>query len=312
VSDLREERYESVPEFVRETKVSSREKLKSSIISAFKRDRVMSKKAAYNNAANAVYGNGGNGNGLYKNAPPNNGSYNRPSLGDMLLGGSLPNHASQNSSATAATATAVATTPTAATATYEDLEFSGLEDEVQEILHPKSAELETLWPGIGQDFLQVSERGPGFYLTLGFVTGAIMSLAGLWLYAWLTHSSLSYTPNLSSAKKMVVTAGNPAIGSKLKGLHSTQNSVAGNAEVTTLVPVGSNADLVVPAFTTYEVKTGDTLAVIAAKAYHRISPRLLDAICKANGMRSADVLSLGQKINLPEYRPSINQLPAAR
>jgi LysM repeat protein len=272
VIDLRQERFESVPEFVREPQTSTRESLKTSIMSAFKRERVLSKKVAYSNAAynhaayNASYGNGGNGS----------------------------------------TATIAGAKPT-----YEDLEFSGLETE---FVHPKSAELETLWPGVGQDFLQANEqRGPGFYLSLGFFAGAVMSLAGLWFYAWLTHSSLSYIPNLSSAKKMIVTAARSVASNKVASSHSAQASTTSSAEVTTLVPTGANsADLVVPAFSIYEVKTGDTLAVIAGKAYHRVSPRLLDAICRANGLHSADVLSLGQKLNLPEYRPSINQFTAAQ
>ena len=264
--DLRQERYESVPEFVREPHTASREKAKASIISAFKRDWAINKKPANNTAAY---------------------------------------------SSTVATATTKSvTSSTIASTTYEDLEFGGLDEE---FLHPKSAELETLWPGVDQDFLHVgSQRGPSFYLTLGFLGGAVMSLVGLWVYAWLTHSALSYSaPSLSSAKKLVVTAGIPKSSNK-SATYSTPGGTTGNAEVTTLIPTGSNADLVVPAFSTYEVKTGDTLAVVAAKAYHRVSPRLLDAICKANGMRSADVLALGQKINLPEYRPTINQFPATR
>ncbi len=49
----------------------------------------------------------------------------------------------------------------------------------------------------------------------------------------------------------------------------------------------------------HEVQSGDTLAVIARRNCKHASPRLLDEICRANGMRNANVLSLGQKITLP-------------
>jgi LysM repeat protein len=65
----------------------------------------------------------------------------------------------------------------------------------------------------------------------------------------------------------------------------------------------ATADVIMPTTPTYEVKTGDTLAGIALIAYKRASPRLLDEICRANNMRNANVLSLGQKLVLPEYRP---------
>jgi hypothetical protein len=34
---------------------------------------------------------------------------------------------------------------------------------------------------------------------------------------------------------------------------------------------------------------------------------LLDSICRANNMRNANVLSLGQKLNLPEYKSVASQ-----
>ena len=258
--DLRQERYESVPEFVREPRTASRTKTKteSLIASAFKRDRATARVNAFTNAA-------------YSNATYSNSAY-----------GSTTN------------------------AIYEDLEFGSLESGLDEdFSHPRSAELETLWPGVDHDFLHVSQRGPSFYLSVGFLAGAVASLAALWVYAWFTHSSLTYTA-ISPTKKTIVTASSTTTSNASKTTNSVKPAL-GNAEVTTVMPTNSNADLVVPAFNTYEVKTGDTLVVIAVKAYHRASPRLLDVICKANGMRSADVLSLGQKLSLPEYRPSINQ-----
>ena len=47
--------------------------------------------------------------------------------------------------------------------------------EWDEPVAPKSAALEALWPGVNQDFLHDSKKSPSFYLTLGFMAGAIIS-----------------------------------------------------------------------------------------------------------------------------------------
>jgi nucleoid-associated protein YgaU len=60
-----------------------------------------------------------------------------------------------------------------------------------------------------------------------------------------------------------------------------------------------------------QVQAGDTLAAIAMRNYKRVSPRLLDEICKANNMRNANVLSLGQKLTLPSYNTQPTQIAGA-
>ena len=54
--------------------------------------------------------------------------------------------------------------------------------------------------------------------------------------------------------------------------------------------------------------TGDTLAAIALREYKRVSPRLLDEICRNNGLKNANFLNLGQKINLPNYQAQPTQM----
>lgn len=154
---------------------------------------------------------------------------------------------------------------------------------------PKTAALEALWPGVNQDFLHDSKKSPSFYLTLGFMAGAIVSLIGVWGYAMVNHT---VTTALGGDKKIVV-AGQPSAT-------AAAQAVAGSALTTTAS--GGN-EVITPSYSEWEVKSGDTLAAIALAAYKRVSPRLLDEICKANGMRSANVLSLGQKLVLPQYRP---------
>jgi nucleoid-associated protein YgaU len=73
----------------------------------------------------------------------------------------------------------------------------------------------------------------------------------------------------------------------------------------------SGGEVVAPGSGSYQVQTGDTLAGIALKNYKRVSPRLLDEICKANNLRNANVLSLGQKLALPEYHTQPAQIAGA-
>jgi len=152
---------------------------------------------------------------------------------------------------------------------------------------PKSDELEALWPGVHHqdhhDFTPKPKRGPSFYLTIGFAGGAVISLVGV--FAAFSINSWVVANNKVDNKTIVVVA--PAGAQQASG----QSTVA----------VG---EALIPSAPQYQVQAGDTLAGIAFKNYKRVSPRLLDEIVKANGMRSANVLNLGQKLNLPEYHPA--------
>lgn len=163
---------------------------------------------------------------------------------------------------------------------------------------PPSDELETLWPGVHHDLQKElahpSKRQPSFYIMLGFMAGACVSLLGVWSY-----SAVSTTIANSGNKQILVAGANSkAPGSQTAGEPAIEaKSIDPNA---TLVPISS----------TYEVKTGDTLVMIAMKNYKKVTPRLLDEIVKANGMKSAHVLNLGQKITLPNYRPQSSAIAA--
>jgi LysM repeat protein len=155
---------------------------------------------------------------------------------------------------------------------------------------PQTDELEALWPGVHHDFPQQSSnsRSASFYLSVGFAAGALLSIVGIFGYFSVSQ--------LVTAKAAPATTANQVL-------------VAG-------VPTGSqggtataSGDVLVPTTGSYQVQPGDTLAGIAVRNYKKVSPRLLDEICKANNMRNANVLSLGQKIVLPEYRAS-NQIAA--
>lgn len=182
-------------------------------------------------------------------------------------------------------------------ATLED-KFPDLDNHIEEFTRPKHEALDTLWPGVDRDFFQPSRRSASFYLTVGFMTGTFVSLLGVFGYSLVSHAMLA-NATTDGAKKIVVAGGQPAA-------QNAPAAPAGSARTT----VVNGSEVLIPAFSTYEVKTGDTLAGIAFKAYKRVSPRMLDEICKANNMRSANVLSLGQTICLPEYHPQSSKVAA--
>lgn len=148
--------------------------------------------------------------------------------------------------------------------------------------------LETLWPGVHQEFTNPPRRGPSFYLTVGFMAGAVISMAGVWTFSAVSHMVAS-SGTSGGEKQILVAQGGVTAPAPVPATHPT---VPGAAQV------------IVPIANTYEVQPGDTLAGIALRNYKHASPRLLDEICKVNGMRNANVLSLGQKLLLPEYRPN--------
>jgi len=154
-----------------------------------------------------------------------------------------------------------------------------------EVAAPKADELEALWPGVHQDFLYSPKRTPSFYLSLGFMAGAVLSMIGIWGYSAVSGLVAS---NSQPGHATVAVASAPAA-------QATQ----------AVVPQGSDPNSVlVPAHATVVVASGDTMAAIAIREYKRASPRLLDAICKANGLKNVNFLSLGQTINLPNYQSS--------
>ncbi len=154
--------------------------------------------------------------------------------------------------------------------------------------HPKSDMLEALWPGVHHDLAHQTTRRPqGLYVLIGFAAGVVVTLIGVWTASsvspWLTGLSKSSTSTTSQKDKEAADK-------------QASKTAAG--------------DSIFPVSPSYEVQPGDTLAAIALRNYKRISPRLLDEICRVNNMKSADVLTAGQKIALPEYHPQSAQSPA--
>lgn len=153
--------------------------------------------------------------------------------------------------------------------------------------HAKPDMLEALWPGVHHDLAHPGPRRPqGLYLVIGFAAGVVVTLLAVW-------ASSSVCPWLAGLSK----SSNSSVNQKDKEAAEKQaNKMTGES--------------ILPVSPSYEVQPGDTLAAIALRNYKRISPRLLDEICRANNMKSADVLTLGQKLVLPEYHPQSAQTPA--
>ncbi len=140
----------------------------------------------------------------------------------------------------------------------------------------KLNDLSDLWPGVHQDLHQLNKNTPSFFLTIGFMAGAFVSIVAVYIY------SLFYPMTKPGLANKVVLSSNPV---------ATQS-----ASVTS-----SSSDVIVPITPVYEVQSGDSLAGIALKNYKRVSPRLIDEICKANGLTNANKIALGQKLTLPKY-----------
>jgi len=154
---------------------------------------------------------------------------------------------------------------------------------------PRADELEALWPGVHQDFFQQaqSKRTPSFYMMIAFLAGAVTSMIVIWGYSAV--SSLVANAGKLADKPTAVSAPQPV---------AQQPLVPQNIDPSAILK---------PAHATVEVQNGDTLAAIAVREYGKTSPRLLDAICRANGLRNANFLKLGQALNLPDYTPQSAQ-----
>ncbi len=162
-------------------------------------------------------------------------------------------------------------------------------DVVSPMAH-KADELETLWPGLHHDLVTQSRKSPSFYMTVGFMAGAGLSILGVAGYFGATQLVAHH----NSGDKQIMVANVPGKSQQ--------------AAMPTETRTESGDEVVMPSAPQVSVQTGDTLAAIALRNYKRVSPRLLDEICKVNNLRNANVLSLGQKLTLPEYHTQATQV----
>lgn len=167
--------------------------------------------------------------------------------------------------------------------------------DVQEMLAmepeaPKTDELEALWPGVHQDFMHPVKKTPSFYLMLGFIGGAVLSLMLVWGYSSVSQQIAS---NSLTQDKPILIAQTDA--ENAQGENSVPMTTKNTDPTAPLEPISKF----------YEVKPGDTLVSIALKNYRKVTPRLIDSIVEQNNLKNANVLNLGQKLKLPTYQPQI-------
>ncbi len=136
----------------------------------------------------------------------------------------------------------------------------------------KDRELDVLWQGFKINHRE--ERSPGFYLTTGFITGALCAVV------------MTLFLNFGIPKKENSAGFNfwPKSPSK-----TTVN-------VTPSTPLDSAA---ITKTTEYRVKGGDTLGAIAYKFYGTSNPEKVMKIQTVNKLKSPDDLQVDQKLTIP-------------
>ena len=209
---------------------------------------------------------------------------------------SIPEYLNDSNSPQPSRETAVAMAPRV-TAEREVRPEAPVPEAVSPVAH-KADELETLWPGVHHE-LHGAQAGtgksPSFYMSVGFMAGAVISALGV--IGYFSVSQL-VAHNPIADKQVAVASAVAAPSSHLAPAAPSLRTEGG-------------ADVLTPSSPQYQVQTGDTLAGIAMKNYKRVSPRLLDEIVKSNNLRNANVLSLGQTLNLPEYHSHGAQVAGA-
>jgi len=208
---------------------------------------------------------------------------------------SIPEYLNDSNSPRPSRETAVAMAPRV-TAEREVRPESTVPEAVSPSAH-KADELETLWPGVHHELHGAPAVGksPSFYVSVGFMAGAFISALGVIGY-FSVSQLVAHNPNAD--KQVAVASATTSPSSHLAPAAPSLRTEGG-------------ADVLTPSSPQYQVQTGDTLAGIAMKNYKRVSPRLLDEIVKTNNLRNANVLSLGQTLNLPEYHSHGAQVAGA-
>ncbi|HMO20916.1 MAG TPA: hypothetical protein PKC98_08100 [Candidatus Melainabacteria bacterium] len=62
---------------------------------------------------------------------------------------------------------------------------------------PKTDELEALWPGVHQEFMPPIQvkKTPSFYIMMGFIGGAVLSLMMVWVKATKSNPATLWSPS---------------------------------------------------------------------------------------------------------------------
>ena len=172
----------------------------------------------------------------------------------------------------------------------------------------KEKELDLLW----KDFrIPKGEHSPIVYLGIGFIAGIITTLA---VSAFIGMSSGNFPAAQKVETSVEIATDSDTSISETGSSAATEITETSNTETSeTSVPAkrfalfGSKTAAETSASETssaqsykeYEVQEGDTMEKIAKNFYGTYSPEKVDAIVKANNMKDANKLSIGQKLLIP-------------
>ena len=133
-------------------------------------------------------------------------------------------------------------------------------------------ELDVLWQGFKVNHRE--DRSPGFYLTVGFATGAICAI----LMALVINLGTPSKENISDLNLWKKANTKPTVNVA----PSTQTEAASSLKTTE-----------------YKVKSGDTLGAIAYKFYGVDNPSKVNRIQMVNNLKSPNDLQIDQKLIIP-------------
>ena len=133
-------------------------------------------------------------------------------------------------------------------------------------------ELDVLWQGFKVNHRE--ERSAGFYLTVGFITGAICSI----LMTFVINLGAPSKENISDLNLWKKATTKPTIN--VAPSSQTETGATGKT-------------------TEYQVKSGDTLGAIAYKFYGVDSPSKINKIQIANNLKTPDAIQINQKLIIP-------------
>lgn len=143
----------------------------------------------------------------------------------------------------------------------------------QEPTSNKEKELDVLWQNFRVN--QKDEKTPGIYLATGFIAGAIVMLIITTLLSFSVNGNsepqdLDVQPTKEKAKLNFIPA----------------DKAAPEATIATEQR-------------TYTVKQGDTLAGIIVRFYGSYDISKIDSVLKANNLKNADSIKIGQNLIMP-------------
>lgn len=139
----------------------------------------------------------------------------------------------------------------------------------------KDRELDALWQGFKINSKET--RSAGFYLTAGFITGALCTV-----FAFFLINFASPSKDKSSDLELLQKANTKRIANSVNIAPSTETEASSTLKTTE-----------------YVVKSGDTLGAIAYKFYGTSNPAKVERIQAVNNMKTPDDLQVDQKLIIP-------------